>query len=246
MAADSQVLVFMAFFALFAAAMVLLVRYQAIRRRQILAALAREMGYVFQSEDRDLLALVEGFAMLPGGSNRRCVNVVRGKAGRINIWLFDYNCISRNGSKSRRQEYTVCALRSVDLALPDFNLRREIPGMDRLGDLLVKKGLVGQGSSLAATFGAGDIDFAEDERFSRKFVLQGNEQDLRPLFAAEVRSHLLSFVPPVDGVEGRGDTMLLLNRTPLPPQSAREFIGQATALCRLLAGHEGPTGAAAS
>ena len=99
-----------------------------------------------------------------------------------------------------------------------------MPGVDRLGSFLTKKGV------LPVQFGGGDIDFPEDEKFSKKFVLQGKEQDLRPLFDVDLRQHLLRFAGTLVEIEGNRDTLLFTTGLPVLPKAAREVIRQATDL----------------
>jgi carbamoylphosphate synthase small subunit len=87
-------------------------------------------------------------------------------------------------------------------------------------------------------FGGSEIDFPEDEKFTKKFVLQGKEEVVRPLFDVDLRQHLLPFGDiwhaPAREVEGNRDTLMLITTGPIDPKDARELIQQTTNLFTLL------------
>ena len=82
-----------------------------------------------------------------------------------------------------------------------------------------------------------EIDFPEDETFSKKFVLLGKAEVVRPLFDFDLRQHLLPFADLWHGpsrVEGNRDTLMLITIAPIDSKAARELIQQTTNLFPLL------------
>lgn len=203
-----------------------LVMSYSYRRRKGLAVLAAELGYTYQREDDRLLEQLDGFRLLPPGHNRRATNVLHGQTGRFAVWLLDFS-FHTGGRSSSYQEYTVCVLRAPGLDLPYFSLSCEVPWLSWLGRVLPQP--------IAGELGSGDIDFPEDEEFSKRFVLQGRGEAVRTLFDARVRQHLMRFAGTLVSVEGRGDTLLFTPGHTVLPRVAREVIQQARDLLGLLA-----------
>ncbi len=209
------------------------------RRRRGLVALAGEKGLTFRREARELLERLEGFQLLPVGSNRRITNVLEGEVGAARLWFFDYSCFV-GGKNASRREHSVCAVRSPDLKLPYFYLRPEVPGIDRLGPLMAKH-LKGEGRDpLSLALGAHDIDFPEDAEFSKRVVVQGKDEEaIRPLFDVEVRQLILRSTQTLDTLEGEGDTLLLSPGRPALPSTARAVLEHATALLTMMSRRTG-------
>ena len=123
---------------------------------------------------------------------------------------------------------SICVVRSPHIKLPHYYLKCQTPGMYALGSFIKKTGIE-HGQS-----GETKIDFPQDEQFSKKFVLQGKEEDLRPLFDVELRHHLLRFAGTLVEIEGNRDTLLFTTGIPVLPKDARGVIQQATELFALL------------
>ena len=100
----------------------------------------------------------------------------------------------------------------------------------------VKKGTVPEPHPVSMEFGEGEINFPEDEEFAKKYVLQGKEAVVRPLFDVELRQHLLPLADiwhtPVR-VEGNRDTLMLIAAGSTDPKDARELILRITNLFTL-------------
>jgi hypothetical protein len=213
-------------FGAFVLVVLFLVISQNYRRRKGLAALAKEMGFSYEQEATQLLKHFARFRLFHTGSNQRIMNVMKGETGSATVWFLDYSYFT-SGRSSTNNEHSICVLCSPDVKLPYFYLRYQMPGVDRVGSFLTKKGV------LPVEFGGGDIDFPEDEKFSQTFVLQGKEQDLRPLFDVDLRQHLLRFAETLVEIEGNRDTLLFTTGLPVLPRAAREVIHQATDLFAL-------------
>lgn len=69
----------------------------------------------------------------------------------------------------------------------------------------------GLGDKLLAAFGGQDIDFPDDEAFSSRFVLKGEEPRLRPYFTPALR-HRLAGVEGGWTIIGQGHELVVLKR----------------------------------
>jgi hypothetical protein len=230
---DPRVWTFLIGFGAFVLVVIYLIVSQAIRRRKGLMAIAAESGYDYRRDDSSVLEPLEGFSVLPVGSNRRCTNVLKGEFGSATLWLFDYS-YHTGGKHSSYSCRTVCAIRSPDVMLPYFDLRCAVPGLDRLGSALVQKGilpprLLGRSSPVR------EISFPEDDAFSKKFVLTGREDVVRPIFDWDLRQYLMRFAGTMTRLEGDQDTLLVAAPEPVLPKNARALIQQATEVFALLA-----------
>ncbi len=190
------------------------------RRRKGLAALAKELGFTYEKEATQLLEQFKGSRLFRTGSNRRITNLLKGKTRSALVWLFDYSCFAGGGYNCN----SICVVRSEGVKLPYFYLGCQMPGMYRFDSFLQEKGLVPE------QFRGKEIDFPGDEEFSRKFVLLGMEEALRPLFDVDLRHHILRLAGTLVEIEGNGNTLLFTTGTPLLPKDVREVIKQSTDL----------------
>ena len=231
---DPRALAFIGIFCVVGVIILFSVMTHDFRRRKGLAALAPELGFTYQRKANSLLEQFEGFRLFPPGSNPWITNVLQGEVWGATVWLLDYS-YHTGGKSSSYHNYTVCVLRTSELKLPYFFLQGEIRALHNIGQFLVNKGIVTE--TMAQDLGAGDIDFPEDEEFSRKFVLQGEKEAVRVLFDAEVRQHFMRFAGTLFRMEGRGDTLLYTSGSAIQPKAVREVIQQATDVLALLAPH---------
>jgi len=223
---DPRARIFLIAFGAFMTVLLILIIHHAYHRRKGLAALAKELGFTYEREATQLLEHFEHFRLFPVGDNQRITNVLRGETGSATVWLLDYSYFI-SGKRGSLREYSVCVLRSPDLKLPYFCLTCEIPipGVDRLETFLARKGILP---------GSRDIDFPEDEKFSKKFFLQGKEEaKIRLLFDLDLRQYLLRFARTLVTIEGNRDTLLFSTGEPVLPKAAREVIQQGTDLLTL-------------
>lgn len=93
----------------------------------------------------------------------------------------------------------------------------------------------GLGDKLFAAFGGQDIDFPDDEAFSSRFVLKGEEPRLRPYFTPTLRHRLAG----VDGgwtIIGQGHELVVLKRARTASAgSLEEFIADTRRVADLFA-----------
>lgn len=197
----------------------LLVRAAERRRREAWAQAAASLGFAFAPEAPSFLAEVAGLKVFSRGHSQRVRNLASGDSWEGKAYLADFRYVTGGGKNRATHDQTVCLLRLPGLALPHFFLRREIPVLDAIGEML----------------GGQDLDFPEDVAFSRTFVLQGEETDaVRALFDPVVRERLRGFADPRLHAEGRGDTVVVHRGRPIRPEQARELLEATAAIAALL------------
>ena len=203
-----------------AAAVPAIVHWTAARRREALRAAALGLGFEFQpgpeAPPGDLAAL----RVFSHGRAHKLRNVLRGRRGDTGVLLADHHYVTGSGKNQHRHRAALVILRCPRLALPHFFLRPQIAVLDRIGKLL----------------GGKDVDFAEDDDFSRKFVLQGDDESaVRALFGGAVRQQALQLGGGVR-VEGAGDAVLVERSRAVPPDETSLLLDRAAAFLEVLAG----------
>lgn len=184
---------------------------QARKRREAWQQAARKMKFQFLEADNaeDRFGLFKIFNL---GRNRTSYNVLVGKNDSDEVRMFDYSYRTGSGKNSHTYTQTLCIIKSSDLSLPHFFIRRENAIFDFLGKL----------------FGGQDINFDEDPTFSKTFVLQGeSETAVRQLFDSRIRRLFLQFGGQNMQVEARGDTILFNPGELIDPVSAPSLIMKA-------------------
>jgi hypothetical protein len=152
----------------------LLVGYIYTQKKRVvnLRTTAEAMGFSFSTKgDASLLKNLQHFHLFSQGHSRKIRNLVQGKVDDVDVAVFDfiYNPMTRKGVSKQ----TVILLESDRLQLPPFALRPERL-MHKVGSLL----------------GYHDIDFDDYPTFSKRYILQGrDEEQVRSLFNSEVLWH---------------------------------------------------------
>lgn len=168
-------------FALFAGALltvVVLIWYVGSRmekkRAEAWRQAADDMGFEFTpAPGADLLARYPGFHLFSQGRNRTVKNLLRGKAGGLEVAIFDYAYTTGSGKNRHTWHQTVLAFEVDDADLPGFSLRPESV-FHKIGQW----------------FGYRDIDFATHPHFSKKFLLRGEDEEaVRAVFKDHVLEH---------------------------------------------------------
>jgi hypothetical protein len=166
------------------------------KRTQVLAGLADKLHLTFHADGRDapFIATWPSFHLFEQGRNKSISHVMHGQVKGIEVTLFDYSYATGSGKSTRRHRQTVVCLRAPDLSLPTFALRPE-----RFFD------------SVGKLFGHQDINFDMHPRFSRKYLLRGEDElAIRGLFGGR----LLDFFEGTEGlaVEGSADRLLFFRQ----------------------------------
>ncbi len=122
------------------------------------------------------------FKILNKGRGQFFGGIVSGKRDDLDFSIINYSYFvgSNSGRRNRevQKEATLYFFSIENLKMPHFFVRDESFIMDSLGKV----------------FGGQDINFREDPDFSKKFVLQGdNENDVRMFFNYKVRSTFVHY-----------------------------------------------------
>jgi hypothetical protein len=210
LAAESAMGVFVGIGAVLAiiAAVIVAGFYFERKRTQQFKAAADELGFHFAQEGESLPPeMAAQFELFGQGRRQKVSNLMFAESDNVRMSLFDYCFTIGSGKHARTIHQTVLYLQSADMHLPQFVLRPE--------NLLHKIGSV---------FGFKDIDFESHPRFSKMFLLRGNnEPAIRHVFTPEV----LTFFEEHSGVcVEASEQQLLLYRAGkrIPPAKLREFL----------------------
>jgi hypothetical protein len=186
---------------------VILGSYLLARQRQKgLERVAQEMGFSFDAEGKDVGS--EGFQNLPLlMKNTGLSNVMRGTVGSGEAVVLD--CQIGSGKSTHTQ--TVACLRLTGKQLPGFEMRPE--------NIFHKIG---------SAFGYKDIDFQENEVFSKSYLLRGEDETaIRALF----HPGRLTFFEQHKGwcVEGASEWLAIYKSgKTIGPSKMRGFMEEAT------------------
>ncbi len=161
------------------------------KRKQAMEQAATQLGLAFSEKlsDEDQ-GLFQNFAIAQLGHSRSATNAITADSGELRMVIFDYVYTSGSGKNksTHRQNIVMCS--SPMLKLPQFSIAPE-SFFHRIADFLGYK----------------DIDFDEDEPFSRQFLLKGpDEAAVRELFNAQRRAAFMKFTDVT--IEGSGHTFI--------------------------------------
>ena len=142
------------------------------KRREALEKVAGELGLEFFPQGiPGLLGALQGFALFSTGRGHSATNTIRGLTDEVELTIFDLTYTTGSGKHSHTHRQTVIRFASSQLGLPEFAVSPE-SFFHKIGRL----------------FGIKDINFDEDPRFSKSFLLQGpSEAGVRQLFGSGVR-----------------------------------------------------------
>ena len=154
-------------------------------RREALEKFAEELSLNFFADGHEqLMNKVNDFKLFNSGHSRKMANVILGETEIVNVAIFDYRYTTGSGKHQHTHHQTVVAMDSSDLNIPSFTMRPESL-FDWFGSVL----------------GLQDIDFDEHPKFSKMFVLKGeNEEAIREFFDME----LLDFFAERKGITFEG------------------------------------------
>ena len=142
------------------------------KRTEQLSQLAAEMGFSFEASGDALLA--EGLGRLPlfnRGHSRKTKNVLRKLVRGTEVILLDHQYTIGHGKNQHTHKQTLVVFHPSDGdAFPDFEMRPE-SFFHRIG----------------ALFGYQDINFESHSRFSKSYLLRGNDESaIRATFTPAV------------------------------------------------------------
>lgn len=216
--------VFLTAFAAFAVGLLYLSVRREAQRRADRARLAQELGLAFFEKDGlGLLPQLKNFDLFSRerrwfGRNGKITNVMRGKVGDTDVYLFDYAYVVSTGKSSHTVRQTVFFADDKNWFLPNFRLKPETWWHKVLGKIGTHR----------------DIGFPENPDFSDKFWVTGEfEQLTRQTFGPEVQAFLAERPP----VHMEGSNYYYLAYKPgktLNAAEARTFFEHCCALVEVL------------
>jgi hypothetical protein len=187
------------------------------KRTQDLKALAASLKFSFSATDGAVPGAVGLFHLFSQGRSQNVTNIMRGSANDIDVSIMDYRYTTGSGRNAHTWKQTVIVFQSPLLNLPSFALRPE--------NLFYKIG---------AVFGCQDIDFPSHPAFSRRYLLQGEDENaVRALFS----NSLLSHYDRSKGMstEGAGDGFIFYRASKrVPARRIRGFLQEGFALFSLM------------
>jgi hypothetical protein len=202
-----------------AVVVILLFRHLAARRREALSSVALGLGFEYLPAVEALEVEPGGARVLSRGRRHTFRNALRGRRGDTSVLLVDHSYVTGGGKNSSHHHRTLVVLRRAGLALPAFFMRPQVPVFDTIGKMV----------------GVRDLDFPEDEAFSRAFLLQTDDEDaVRRVFGLEVRQQALGLGRTFE-LEAAGEALLLSRSRVVAPADAVPLIEQAIALLDVLA-----------
>jgi hypothetical protein len=188
-------------------------------RREGLSRQATLMGLTYAEEgSSDRQAQLPGFHLFEEGHSKVMRNVMEGRYRAVDLTTFDYHYSTGHG-KNRNNFYQTVALFHFDRdPLPPFVLKPE--------HVFLKIGQV---------FGMQDIDFTQNQEFSKRYLLQGaDEQEVRQTF----RSYILDYFQRHEGwnVEGGGEWLVAYrHKKRVKPEELTAFLDRAVQIGELFA-----------
>jgi hypothetical protein len=178
------------------------------KRTEAFRRAADEMGFEFTPDPGEgVLRRYPGFHLFSQGRRPDVRNLLRGRAGGLEVSIFDYSYVTGSGKSRHTWRQTVLAFEFDDADLPGFSLRPEM-WFHKIGQWLGYK----------------DIDFDTHPGFSRKYVLRSAEEEaVRGIF----NDHVLEYYEANPNVctEGCGGRLVYYRALKrIDPSEVRSFL----------------------
>lgn len=188
------------------------------KRTESMSAWAQAHGFVFEGERPALIDELARFKLFNQGHKRKVKNLLRGAKDTGAVRIADYQYTTGRGKHQTVWQQTICILTSPGRRAPHFFVRRQQRLFDALGKV----------------FGGQDINFDDDPKFSKAYVLQtaGDEQQLRHFMSPGLREALTRLADKNLVLEVEGDTMLLHRGRRLKAEQLDELVTDAINLRR--------------
>lgn len=145
------------------------------RRQRLLSEFAPSIGMDFTPGDNVVVASRLGrLPLFDQGRARTSSNVLRGTSHGRAVTVFDYHYRTGAGKHTHHHRQTVAHVRSEGADLPRLWMRPQ-----------------GMLDKLASLVGMRDIDFTDDEEFSKRWFLKSDDEEaVRRLFTPRVRGQI--------------------------------------------------------
>lgn len=188
------------------------------KRTEAMTAWAQSHGYVFEGPAPQLLAELSDFKLFNQGRSRAAKNLMRVSKEVGAVRVCDYQYTTGSGKHSHTHRQTVCVMTTPGRGAPHFFVRRQNRLFDALGKL----------------FGGQDINFDDDEAFSKAFVLQtsGVEAQVRHFISPRLREALTRLADKNVVLEVAGETMVFHLARRLKPEEIEGLVADAVNLRR--------------
>jgi hypothetical protein len=201
-------------------AVILIVRAAERARATALQQTSLTLGFNFSAEgDLDQMKALGDLPLYALGYSRRVKNVLSGRSGAGEVWIFDYRYTTGGGKHSQTWEQTVALYPRAGGRMPDFVLWPENVLLDKVYQM----------------FGYQDIDFEASPVFSARYLLRGpDEAAIRSAFTAEMRALL-------EQTEGwavevaSGNVGIYRKAKRVKPKEMAAFLEQSQAVLRAIA-----------
>ncbi len=141
------------------------------KRSEALENIANSLNFSFKRKcDNSLILNHDHFDLFTKGRAKKVSNLMTGSSGDMNISIADYKYTVGSGKNSTTYSQTILIVESAHLNLPPFTLSPE--------NIFHKIGGI---------FGYKDIDFTSNPKFSKQYLLRGEDEDsIRETFNDEV------------------------------------------------------------
>lgn len=157
---------------------------------------------------------LDGFAsateVMNLGRRRQARNILRREVPPLDVVLFDYRYTVGSGKQSHTVDQTMAVFRSNRLQNPAFVIKPE-----------------GFFSRVGALLGIQDIDFEDSPEFSRKYVLQGANEEAIRAFLTPVRRDLITSFDRLCLQAHTGCLYFWFDRKRTPPSELQAFFEKA-------------------
>ena len=190
------------------------------RRKEGLTQTASEMGYTFLPEDKEFNGQLQAagqFEIFSKGHSRKAYNILRGQRRDAQVAVFDYKHTTGGGRSSQTHHLTLALLTLSQAELVQFSLRPR-----RMFD------------KLASRFGQKEMNFESAIEFSKKYLVQGNDEEaVRRLFNPSV----MALFEQQNNLSCEATaTQLLVYRSDktVKPEELRAFLDNATQFLELM------------
>jgi len=131
------------------------------KRSEDLKAIANSLNFSFERKgDEFLISMNDDFELFSHGRSKKIYNVMNGRSGDMDITIMDYQYTVGGGKNSSTHAQTIIMVQSNQLELPPFTLTPETV-FHKIGSV----------------FGYQDIDFASHPKFSKQYLLRGDDEE---------------------------------------------------------------------
>lgn len=194
------------------------------KRTEKVSAVADQLGLTFSpGEDHALLSKLQIFELFNKGRARKMKNVMTAETDTTSLGIFEYQYTTGSGKNSHTHKFTIAAMETPSLQLPQFTTRPE-GFLDRIGSAM----------------GFQDIDFDEHPEFSDAFVLKGeNETAIRSFFD----TRMLDLFASNKGihVDAHGSLLTYRKKGRQKPEAIADFMAEAYEFLNAFNEPESPT-----